>query len=71
LSHYLVIRLEPKIERLLRKVARARGQDVSNFVRAIIRAELAKLSLLSDFEKKALAVLPEDSTTLKKEGGNP
>jgi hypothetical protein len=52
----IVVRLEPKVNRLIRSVARARGQDVSNFVRAVIKAELGRLSYLSSDEKKALGI---------------
>jgi hypothetical protein len=40
LADQIVVRLDLKINWLLRKVARARGQDVSNFVGAVIKAEL-------------------------------
>jgi len=40
LADQIVVRLDPKINRLLRKADRARGQDVSNFVGAVIKAEL-------------------------------
>lgn len=39
---------------LLRKVCQARGENLSNFVRRAVRMELARLSFLSDEEKKAL-----------------
>lgn len=41
---------------LLRKVCQARGENLSNFVRRAVRMELARLSFLSDEEKKALGV---------------
>jgi len=40
LADQIVVRLDPKINRLLRKTARARSQDVTNFVGAVIKAEL-------------------------------
>jgi hypothetical protein len=41
---------------LIRKVCEARGEDLSCFVRRAVRRELARLSFLSDMEKKALEV---------------
>ena len=43
---------------LLRGVAKARGEDISDFVRRAIKTELAKLSFYSENEKKALGVMP-------------
>lgn len=40
---------------LIKKVARARGEDVSDFVRRAVKRELARLSYLSEEERKALA----------------
>ncbi|MEM3550824.1 MAG: hypothetical protein QXV01_07015 [Candidatus Bathyarchaeia archaeon] len=40
---------------LIKKVAKARGEDLSDFVRRAVKRELARLSYLSDEEKKALA----------------
>jgi len=42
---------------LLVKVCKDRREDVSDFVRRAVMAELAKLSYLPDSEKKALGVL--------------
>jgi len=39
---------------LLKKVCGARGEDLSDFVRRAVKTELAKLSYLSEDEKKAL-----------------
>jgi uncharacterized protein (DUF1778 family) len=47
---------------LLEKVCKARGEDLSDFVRRSIRKELASLSYLSDEEKKALGVKTEKLT---------
>ena len=41
---------------LLKKVCKARGEDLSDFVRRSVRKELARLNYLSDEEKKALEV---------------
>lgn len=39
---------------LLKKVCQARGEDLSDFVRRAVKTELARLSYLSNEEKKAL-----------------
>ena len=41
---------------LLEKVSKARGEDISDFVRRAIKKELASLSFLPDYDKKALGV---------------
>ena len=41
---------------LLQSVCKARGEDVSDFVRRATRKELARLSYLSAEEKKALGI---------------
>jgi hypothetical protein len=42
---------------LLKKVCSARGENLSSFVRRAIRTELARLSYLTEDEKKALGIL--------------
>ncbi len=42
--------------RLLRAVCRARGEQVSDFVRRAVRKELAQLSYLGKRDKKALGL---------------
>jgi len=41
---------------LIKKVCKARGEQVSDFVRKSVRRELARLNYLSEEEKKALEV---------------
>jgi uncharacterized protein (DUF1778 family) len=41
---------------LLKRVASARGEDLSDFVRRAVKMELARLSFLSCDEKKALGM---------------
>jgi len=41
---------------LLKKVCKARGEDLSDFVRRSVRKELARLCYLSAEEKKALGM---------------
>jgi hypothetical protein len=51
---------------VLRSVAKARGEDISNFVRRAIKVELARLSFLSPEEKMALGVKPSFSSRRKR-----
>jgi len=44
---------------LLKRVCEFRGEDLSDFVRRAVKTELARLSYLSDDEKKALGITPE------------
>ena len=44
---------------LLEKVCKARGEDVSDFVRRSIRKELASLSFLSPADEQALGMKTE------------
>jgi uncharacterized protein (DUF1778 family) len=53
------VRIPQEDKSLLEKVCKARGEDISDFVRRSIRKELASLSFLSAEEKKALGVKPE------------
>jgi uncharacterized protein (DUF1778 family) len=48
-------RMDEKEVQLIKKVAKARGEDLSDFVRRAVKKELARLSYLTDEEKKALA----------------
>jgi hypothetical protein len=57
------VRFETSDKLLLEKVARARGGNVSDFVRLAVRRELARLSFFTDEEKKALGIKPEAPTT--------
>lgn len=56
MSNCIVVRFEPSIKKLVGKVAKARGEDVSDFVRRAVKIELARLSFLSEEEKKALGI---------------
>jgi len=53
------VRIPQEDKSLLEKVCKARGEDISDFVRRSIRKELASLSFLSAEEKKALGVKSE------------
>lgn len=50
------IRIDPEDRILLEKVVKARGEDISNFVRRAIRKELAVLNFYPEETKKALGV---------------
>jgi len=57
MSNPVVFARMPKEEiELVKKVAKARGEDLSDFVRRAIKMELARLSFLSNAEKKALGL---------------
>lgn len=53
------IRITNEDRELLERVSKARGEDISSFVRRSIRKELARLSFLSIEEKKALGIKSE------------
>jgi uncharacterized protein (DUF1778 family) len=55
-TEYIGFRVPRRDKQLLVKVCESRGEDLSDFARRAIRAELAKLSYLGDAEKKALGV---------------
>ena len=50
----IAARFLQKDAQLIKEVCRARGEDVSNFVRRAIKRELARMGYLSESEKKAL-----------------
>ena len=52
----LGVRITEEDRELLEKVCKARGEDLSNFIRRAIRKELASLSFYSKETKKALGV---------------
>lgn len=47
--------LEDEVK-LIKKIAKARGETVSSFVRRAVKLELARLSFLNEEEKKALGM---------------
>lgn len=53
------VRLSIEDKKLLEKFCTNRGEDVSTFVRRLIRRELASFSYYSEEVKKALGVLEE------------
>ena len=53
-SKQFVVRVSEDLKNLVRSVAVARGEDLSDFIRRAILKELASLSFLSDDQKKAL-----------------
>jgi len=50
------VRVSKEDRELLDLVCKARGEDLSDFVRRSIRKELASLSFLSEDQKKALGM---------------
>jgi len=52
----VLVRVSEKDLRLIKKICEARGMTVSDFVRWAIKVLLARLSYLSEEEKKALEV---------------
>lgn len=56
MSSTVYARMQKEEVELLRKIARARGEDLSDFIRRAIRRELAKLGYLSEDERKALGM---------------
>jgi len=53
------VRVSKEDRTLLDQICKARGEDLSDFVRRSIRKELASLSFLSDSQKKALGMKSE------------
>jgi uncharacterized protein (DUF1778 family) len=53
------VRISEEDRSLLDTVCKARGEDLSDFVRRSIRKELASLSFLSADQKKALGIKSE------------
>lgn len=49
-------RMDEEEIHLIRSVVKARGEDISDFVRRAVKRELARLSYLSQEEKKALEI---------------
>ena len=54
---YIGARVEPKLKELVEKVAKERGMNVSDFIRFLVKRELARLSFLPEETKKAFGLL--------------
>ena len=54
---YIGVRVEPELKEIIEKVAKERGMNVSDFLRFLIRRELAELSFLPEETKKAFGLL--------------
>jgi len=52
----LGVRVTKEDRKLLERVCKARGEDLSDFIRRAIRKELASLSFYSKETKKALGI---------------
>lgn len=53
-SKMLLIRLDPSIYSLVKKVSQARGEAMSTFVRRAVLRELANLNFLDEEQRKIL-----------------
>jgi len=61
MSKPIIFARMPKEEvELIKKICKARGEDLSSFVRRAVKMELARLSFLTELEKKALGIKTED-----------
>ena len=60
-SETIGVRLSPEDKRLLESFCRDRDEDLSSFVRRLIRRELASRSYYPDEVKKALGVPREEA----------
>ena len=56
---YIGTRIEQDLKDLVEKVAKEQGMNVSDFLRFLLRRELAKLSFLPEDTKKAFGLLKE------------
>ena len=56
LSVTIGVRFQEKDKELLEEVCKARGEDVSDFIRRTVRKELASMSYYSAATKKALGI---------------
>ena len=57
MSNSVIFARMPKEEiELIKKIAKARGEDLSDFVRRAIYRELASLGFLSEDQRKALGI---------------
>lgn len=61
----LGVRVTLEDRRLLETVCKARGEDLSDFMRRAIRKELASLSFLPEVQKKALGIKSADNSNRK------
>jgi antitoxin component of RelBE/YafQ-DinJ toxin-antitoxin module len=53
---YIGTRIDLELKELVERVSKARGEDVSDFIRRSVRKELASLSFLPEDDKKALGM---------------
>lgn len=57
---YIGARVEPELKKLIEKVAKERGMNVSDFIRFLVKRELARLSFLPEETKKAFGLLVKE-----------
>lgn len=58
-SVYVGARIDAELKELVGRVCKARGEDVSDFIRRSVKKELASLSFLPAEDKKALGIKVE------------
>jgi hypothetical protein len=63
-EHHISVRINPTTKGLMVRVAKARGESPSDFVRRAILTELGRLSYLDNETKKALGVVVNGSRSL-------
>jgi len=61
---YIGARVEPELKELIEKVAKERGMNVSDFIRFLVKRELARLSFLPDETKKAFGLLTKEAVRI-------
>jgi hypothetical protein len=53
-SKTFLVRLDPNVHDLVKKVARARGETMSTFIRRAVLRELANLNFLDEEQRRIL-----------------
>ena len=54
---FVSFRTDRKTRELLKEIARMRGMDLADFMRELVKKELAKLGYLSEEEKKVFGLI--------------
>jgi hypothetical protein len=55
-SKQLIVRVSDDVDNLVRSVAAARGEDISDFIRRSLLKELASLGFVGETQAKALGI---------------
>jgi len=56
---YIGARVDPQLRDLVEKVSKERGMNISDFIRFLIKRELAQLGFLPEDTRKAFGILEE------------